>query len=278
MAALHPQVVHFTIVLAIIGVGFRLLSLLARPALAWVSPAATTLLLLAAVSGVVSASSGTAAHGPVERAPGARPAVEEHEEWGERARNLLILVGAVELIGLAMRRSPKAGVVRMVAAGLGVLALGAVYEAGEHGGELVYAYAGGIGIRSGDPKDVERLLLAGLYQQAMQDRKTGKLDQAGQLIATAAQRFPQDTEVQLLSAESKLLDGRNPQSAIEALNAIQVPDSNRILRTRRATLQADAFEAAGQKDAAAAVLQPIVELFPNNARLKARLEQLKAKP
>ncbi len=112
----------------------------------------------------------------------------------------------------------------------------------------------------------------------MQDRKTGKLDQAAELIATAARRFPQDTEVQLLSAESKLLDGRNPQSAIEALNAIQVSDDNRLLRTRRATLQADAFEAAGQKDAAAAVLQPVVEAFPNNARLKARLEQLKAKP
>jgi len=278
MAALHPQVVHFTIVLAIIGVGFRLLSLLGRPALAWVSPAATTLLLLAALSGVVSASSGTAAHGPVERAPGARPAVQEHEEWGERARNLLVLVGLVELVGLVMRRSPKARTVNIVAAVLGVVSLGAVYEAGEHGGELVYSYAGGIGIRSGDPKDVERLLLAGLYQQAMQDRKAGRPEQAADLVQTAAKRFPQDTEVQLLAAESKLLDGRNPQAAIEALNSIQVADSNRVQRMRRATLQADAFEAAGQKDAAAAVLQPIVEAFPNNARLKARLDALKAKP
>lgn len=278
MAALHPQIVHFTIVLAIIGVGFRLLSLLARPALAWVSPAATTLLLLAALSGMLSTASGDAAHGPVERAPGARPAVTAHEEWGERARNILVLVGVVELVGLALRRSPRARTVHIVASVLGVIAIGAVYEAGEHGGELVYGYAGGVGIRSGDPKDVERLLLAGLYHQSLQDRKAGRLDQAAELIQTAAKRFPQDTEVQLLAAESKLLDGKNPQAAIEALNSIQVSDSNRVLRTRRATLQADAFEAAGQKDAAAAVLQPIVEAYPTNTRLKARLDALKAKP
>ena len=73
MAALHPLVVHFTIVLAIVGVAFRLVSLLGRPAFA--SPAAATLLLLAAASSVVSVRSGTAAHAPVERAPGARPPV-----------------------------------------------------------------------------------------------------------------------------------------------------------------------------------------------------------
>jgi len=68
MGALHPQVVHFTIVLAIVGVALRLVSLLGKPAFA--SPAATTLLLLAAVSSVVSVRSGTAAHGPVERPRG----------------------------------------------------------------------------------------------------------------------------------------------------------------------------------------------------------------
>jgi uncharacterized membrane protein len=40
MAALHPQVVHFTIVPTIIGVAFRLVSLVGKPAFA--SPAATT--------------------------------------------------------------------------------------------------------------------------------------------------------------------------------------------------------------------------------------------
>ena len=134
MGALQPQVVHFTIVLAIIGVAFRLVSLLGKPAFA--SPAATTLLLLAALSSVVSVRSGTAVHGPVERAPGARPAVMEHEEWGERTLATLLIVGAIELLGLALRKFSKVHYVHGLAAAF------CVYEAGKHGGELVYAYAG----------------------------------------------------------------------------------------------------------------------------------------
>jgi uncharacterized membrane protein len=276
MAELHPQVVHFTIALTIVGVLLRLISLMGRPA--FVSPAATTLLVLAALAGVVSAQSGDAAHGPVERMPGVRPAVVEHEEWGERARNVLILVGAIELVALAFRRSQRARAVNIASAALGVIALFCVYEASEHGGELVYAYAGGVGIRSGEPKDVERLLLAGLYQQAVQDRRAGRPQAAAELFAMAAKRFPADTEVRLFAAESLLLDSRNTQAAIDALAAIDVPADNQILRIRRASLQADAFEAAGQKDAAIAVLQPIAEAYPNNARVKQRLDALKAAP
>lgn len=276
MGALHPQVVHFTIVLVIVGVAFRLISLFGRPAFA--SPAAATLLLLGTISAAISVRSGADAHGPVERAPGARAAVVAHEEWGERAHNILIAIAALEVIALLLHRSPKGRYVHIGSAALGVLAVFAVYEAGEHGGALVYQYAGGVGIRSGDPKDVERLLLAGLYHQSLVDRQAGKAQEAADLITTAARRFPQDVEVQLLAAESRLVDNKNPQAAIDALNAIQVPDDNRVLRTRRATLQADAFEALGQKDAAIAVLQPIVEAYPTNARLKARLDALKAKP
>lgn len=276
MGTLHPQVVHFTIVLVIVGVAFRLISLFGRPA--FVSPAAATLLLLGTIFAAISVRSGSDAHGPVERAPGARAAVVAHEEWGERAHNILIAIAALEVIALLLRRSPKGRYLHIASAALGVLAVFAVYEAGEHGGALVYEYAGGVGIRSGDPKDVERLLLAGLYHQSQVDRQAGKAQEAADLIATAARRFPRDVEVQLLAAESRLVDDKNPQAAIDALNAIQVPDDNRVLRTRRATLQADAFEAAGQKDAAVAVLQPIVEAFPTNARLKARLDALKTKP
>jgi uncharacterized membrane protein len=273
MAELHPQVVHFTIALAFLGVGFRLISLLGRPLFA--GPTAAVLLILAALFGFIATQSGTAAHGPVERAPGARPVVVAHEVWGERARNVLLLVGVIELVGLVLVRSPRARIARIAAASLGVIALFCVYEAAEHGGELVYSYAGGVGIRSGDPKDVERLLLAGLYHQSLQDRKAGYRDQAAELVTLAARRFPGDTEVRLLAAESLLIDQRNVQGAIDALAAVEVPADNRVLRTRRAMLQADAFEAAGQKDAAIAVLQPLVEAFPNNARLKERLDTLR---
>ena len=273
-AALHPQVVHFTIVLVIIGVAFRLVSLLGKPAFA--SPAATTLLVLAALSAVVSVQTGTAAHGPVERVPGSRPAVEAHEESGERARTVLLVLGVVELAALALRRSPRVKLAHGAAALVGLAAVFAVYEAGEHGGELVYSYAGGVGIRSGDPKDVERLFIAGAYQQAMADRKADRPEQAAALIADTAARFPADPELRLLAAESQLLDRKDAQAAIEALGQVQVPDQNRVLAFRKATLLADAHEAAGQKDAAVAALETVLKTFPN-PRLQRRVDELKGK-
>jgi uncharacterized membrane protein len=272
MGALHPQVVHFTIVLAIVGVTLRLVSLLGKPAFA--SPAATTLLLLAAVSSVVSVRSGTAAHGPVERAPGARPAVMEHEEWGERTQTALLVVGAIEILGLVMRRSPKVRLVHSLAAVAGLAAVVCVYEAGEHGGELVYGYAGGVGIRSGDPKDVERLLLAGYYHQAQAERSAGRADQAATLFSAAAARFPTDPEVRMLEAESMLRDRHDPQGALDALAKIDLPPGNRFMAFQRATLQADAHEALGQKDAAASAIESVVKTFPN-PRLQQRIDALR---
>ncbi len=272
MAALHPQVVHFTIVLTIVGVAFRLISLVGKPVFA--SPAATTLLLLAAAFSVVSVRSGTAAHGPVERAPGARPAVMEHEEWGERTQTALLIVGAIEVLGLLLRRSPKVRLVRSAAAVAGVVAVVCVYEAGEHGGELVYGYAGGVGIRSGDPKDVERLLLAGYYQQALSERSAGRGDQAAELLAAAAARFPADPEVQMLAADSLLRDRKNPQGALDALAKVTLPAGNRFMAFQHASLQADAYEALGRRDAAASSLELVLKTFPN-LRLQQRVEALR---
>jgi len=273
-AAMHPQVVHFTIVLAIIGVAFRLVSLLGSPDFA--SPAATTLLVLAALSAVVSVQTGTAAHGPVERVPGSRPAVVAHEEAGELAQTVLLVLGVVELAALALRRSPKVKLVHGLAAVVGLAAVFAVYEAGEHGGALVYSYAGGIGIRTGDPKDVERLFIAGAYQQALADRKAGRAEQAATLIVDTVNRFPADPELRLLAAESSLLDRKDAQAAIDALGQIQLPDQNRVLAFRKATLLADAYVATGQKAAAVAALEGVLTTFPN-PRLQKRIDELKGK-
>ena len=69
-----------------------------------------------------------------------------------------------------MRRSEKRRYVLVASTVVGLVGIVSVYQAGAHGGDLVYKYAGGIGIRSGDPADVERLLVTGLYQQAQLDR------------------------------------------------------------------------------------------------------------
>ncbi len=272
LAQFHPIVVHFTIALALLGILFRWLSLLGKPA--FLGPAAATLIILAAGASVISVESGDQAHGPAERVPGARGAVEEHEEWGTRAEYALLLLAGIELVGLALYKWSKVKTVRVVAAVVGIGAAFSVYEAGEHGGELVYSYAGGVGVRSGDPKDVERLLLAGYYHQSMADRKAGRHAEAAALIGDASRRFPSDPHVQLLAAESLLVDQKNVQAAIEALAAVKVPDDSRPLRRLKANLQADGNEAASEPNQAIAVLEAEQKAFPD-PRLQTRIDTLK---
>jgi uncharacterized membrane protein len=276
MAAYHPQVVHFAIALLVVGVLLRLLAFARRPA--FVGPAATMLLLLGTAASAAAVKSGIDAHGPVERVPGSRTAVVEHEEWGLRTRNVFFGVAALELLALAMWKSNRRVWVNAAAAGVGVVGLFCLYQAGDHGGQLVYAYAGGVGIRSGNPQDIERLLLAGLYHQAQQDRKAGRPEAAAELIDQAGRRFPDDPEVQMLVAESRLVDRKNAAAALEILERVQVAADARALRLRHGMLRADALEAAGQRDGAIAVLQMLARDFSANARVTQRLQELQGRP
>jgi uncharacterized membrane protein len=275
LASWHPQVVHFAVALLLVGVLFRWLSLSGRAA--FTGPAAALLLLAGTAAAVIAVQSGTDAHGPVERVPGARQAVIEHEEWGERARNIFLVVAALEIAALALaRRSARVTKGLTVASALVGLAGGvSIYEAAEHGGELVYSYAGGVGIRSGDTTDVSRLLLAGLYHSAQQARARHDSASAAELFAEIARRFPDDTTARFLAIESLVHDRNDGKAALAALARLSLPPGDQRLRLRYDFLKADAFLAAGQPDSARATLDRLARDFPVNARIKDRLAQIK---
>src|SRR5256885_13907776 len=78
----------------------------------------------------------------------------EHEEWGERTRNIFLVVAALEIAALIPAAQPWRKGVHLASALVGLAGAFSLYEAGEHGGGLGDAYAGGVGIRSGNPDDV----------------------------------------------------------------------------------------------------------------------------
>lgn len=270
LAEYHPIVVHFAIALLVAGALFRWLSLTGKVSFA--SPAATSLLIAGTLAAFAAVKSGTDAHGPVERIPGVYEAVFEHERWGERARNAFVFVCLPELAALVLSRRGRARPAVIASAVLCVPAVFCLYEAAEHGGELVYSYAGGPGIRTGDPEDVGRLLIAGVYNQAEVDRKAGRASDATALIAVAAARFPTDPNVQVMAAESALVDRKDPAAALEVLGRTAVPQHDARLRVRHGMLMADALETAGRADAARATLQQLAAAFPENQRIKQRLQ------
>lgn len=274
IAVYHPQIVHFVVALLFVGVPLRVIGLLGKPK--WVNPAATFLIVLGALASIGAVESGADAHGPVERIPGARPAVVEHEEWGERARNIFLLVAGIELLSLAFTRKPKiARLVRAGSAVAGIAGLAILFEAAEHGGHLVYEYAGGVGTRSGDPDDVTKLLIAGLYNQANLDRRAGRNADAARLTQEMLRARPDDPQLRFAWAQSLMSDLHDPTAALEQLRTISVGPDDRNMDLRKGLLAADAWVALGMPDSARAVLEPLAQRYPNVGRLQSRLDSLR---
>lgn len=276
LAQIHPQVVHFAVALMLVGVLFRLISLTGR--LRFTNHAAAVLILMGTVATIVSVKSGDAAHGPVERIPGVRPMVIEHEEaaeWVERIFLGLLVIEATALgLSVSARTQRFVRGAHIAAAVVGVWGSVALVRTAHLGGELVYKYAGGPGLRSGEDADVSRLLLAGLHAQAQVDRREKRSEDAARLVDEMARRFPTDTTVQFLRAESLLRDRAQPADAMAALNGIGVRSDDARLAPRRALLAAEIWVAMGQPDAAKTELDAAIAAFPQNARLKARRDSL----
>lgn len=270
----HPQVVHFVVALLGAGVVGRWLWLSGR--VAWAGPAATTLILVGTIAAVAAVRSGEDAHGPAERVPGARATVVDHESWGKRTRNLYLVVAALELGALGLARREKARRMVLLASALaGTAGLWVLYQAAERGGEVVYAYAGGVGTRSGESEDIAHLLTAGLYHQAMADRAAGRHEDAARLIEELARRHPDDAAVGLLAIESLVLDRRDGRAALAALAALPAAGDDARLAVRRGVLTARAYVALGLADSARLVAQEVSARFPESRAVRALLDELR---
>jgi predicted Zn-dependent protease len=121
---------------------------------------------------------------------------------------------------------------------------------------------------------VNRLFLAGLYQQALQDRKNGKNDQAMALVDMAAERFPSNLDLQLMAVEWTTEVRQDPALALRRLDALQISAENTRGRIRAGLARASALLAQGNRDGAKAVVQTLQAEFPNNAQVKRRLDEL----
>jgi len=272
IAPFHPQLVHFVIALGCVGICLRILSLFGRGA--WLNPAAATLIILSAGTAVFAAQSGLDAHGPAERVPGAREAVQEHEEWGKRARNILIVMAGLEALVLIWSSSRAGRVLKLVSGGTGLVAGLFLYEAGEHGGELVYNYAGGVGLRSGDPADLSNLLVAALFHNARMNRDSGRAEDAARLTDELARLRPDDPNVKFLVIESKLRDRKDPQGALAELRMMQVAPDDPRLAPRHGMLTAQAYGDANLPDSAKMVLTALAARFPSHRGVREALAKL----
>ena len=241
---------------------------LAGLASSWLTPAATTLVALGTLASLVAVRSGTDAHGPVERVPGARPAVVAHETWGERARNVFLLLLAAEAVAaaLASRQRPQARNAAIAAAAIGLVAVVVLYRTADLGGQLVYAYGGGVGIRSGDPQDVNRVFIAGAYHQAAQDRAPGVRSMRRRCRTSSPRVSPTTSRCSSARIESTLVDRGDPQTALNRLNGLSIPQADTRSRIRAGMLRARALRAMNDRVGGPAGARDVADRVPATPR------------
>jgi len=276
IAALHPQFTEFTVAFLMAGVVARWISLTGK--LPFTRLGATTLLLLGALAAVLAVRSGTQAHELAERVPGVGGAVNAHEDAAHWAQNIFLVVAAIELLALALVHRAKARrVVEVASAVVGLFGAGALYKAADRGGDLVFDWAGGVGIRSGDTTDVAHLLTAGLYEQAMVARGAHRPGEADTLLTMLDRLHPTDPNVALVYAQSLMMDRKDPKAALVVLNGIVVPDSVGFMRARVAFAKVDVFSAMGMNDSARATLTTLSRQVGDNPRLQGFIRQREAR-
>ncbi|QTN32477.1 hypothetical protein HZ994_09090 [Akkermansiaceae bacterium] len=153
---LHPALVHFPIVLILIGTAVAVAAVFVRR---WHLPWLAAGLLLGGAAGAMAAtwSGEEEDEGLGKLSPHAEQVLDEHEEWGERTRNLAIIAGLLAAGAVVMLRKNKISRGLGVAAALVALAASyAVAETGHYGGQLVYRHGVGVSASGSSAPDANR--------------------------------------------------------------------------------------------------------------------------
>lgn len=146
---LHPAVVHFPIVLLLLGALAALVAVFWRRH--YVPTLAAALLVLGALGAWAAVESGESDGGLVENtAPAVNSLVDAHETWAKRTLTIGIFAAFAAGGSVLTARWPRiARAVAIVAALISVTAAWSVYQTGHRGGALVYHHGAGVEAASG---------------------------------------------------------------------------------------------------------------------------------
>lgn len=142
---LHPALVHFPIVLLLLGAVVAVAAVFTRR---WNLPMIAAILFVTGVIGtVVAVQTGERDGELANETPALEQVLDRHEEWAERTQVAAIIASLLALAAVVTTRWP------LVARGLGIAtAAGAmaaswcVFETGHYGGQLVYRHAAGVNL------------------------------------------------------------------------------------------------------------------------------------
>lgn len=138
---LHPAIVHFPIVLLLLGCAVAIAAVFTRR---WNLPLLGAILLaLGAAGTVVAVGTGEREGELVGESAGSL--LDEHEDWAERTRSVALVAAALAIGAVATGRLPRTA--RALGACAALASVGAAWsvaETGHRGGQLVYRHGAGV--------------------------------------------------------------------------------------------------------------------------------------
>lgn len=145
---LHPAVVHFPIVLILLGAATAVVAAVWRRSPLPVM--AAVLLGLGALGAWAAVESGESAGGLLETGtPGVEALIDAHETWAQRTLGVSCIAALAAASAAVVERWPRvARGLALLAALASVAAAYTVYETGHRGGALVYKHAAGVELAS----------------------------------------------------------------------------------------------------------------------------------
>ncbi|MCX6877704.1 MAG: hypothetical protein NTW21_28420 [Verrucomicrobia bacterium] len=147
---LHPAIVHFPIVLILIGALVAVVAMVLRR---WHLPWLAAVLLITGAAGAFAAARTGSQQAEMvgEISESAETLLDQHEEWGERTRTIAVAAAILALVSASLARFPK--VARSLSVATALVAGAAAYavaETGHLGGRLVYKHGVGINTAAGN--------------------------------------------------------------------------------------------------------------------------------
>ena len=141
---LHPALVHFPIVLIVLGAAASIIAVFWRKG--YVPAFAAALLALGALGAWAAVATGESDGGLVENtSAGVGSLLEAHENWAKRTLTAAAIAALIAVGAAALFRFPRAARGVAVAAALAAgVASWTVYETGHRGGALVYQHGTGV--------------------------------------------------------------------------------------------------------------------------------------
>lgn len=140
---LHAAVVHFPIVLILLG---TLAAILAVATRRWNLPVwAALLLALGALGATVGVATGKDEGELVATAGAIERLLDQHEEWAERTRAFAGAAAVLAIVAaLTLRRLAIARTMATATAAVALAASWCVFQTGHYGGQLVYRHGAGV--------------------------------------------------------------------------------------------------------------------------------------